>query len=121
MSRIRSSKTRPELKLKQALESLNFEYQPIGIYGRPDFANKSDRVALFIDGCYWHKCPHDFVVPKTRTEFWLQKIDGNVKRDKMVNKKLENDGWKVIRIWEHDVKKHPNRVISRVKRMLKSK
>ena len=121
MSRIKSSKTGPELKLKLALESLNFEYQPTGIYGKPDFANKSDWIALFIDGCYWHKCPHDFVIPKTRTEFWLQKIDGNVKRDKIVNKKLESEGWKVIRIWEHDVRKNPNRVISRVKRMLKSK
>ncbi len=121
MSRIKSSKTWPELKLKQVLESLNFEYQPSGIYGKPDFANKSNRVVLFIDGCYWHKCPYDFVIPETRTEFWLQKIEGNVRRDKIVNKKLESEGWKVIRIWEHDIKKYPGRVISRVGRILKSK
>lgn len=121
MSRIRSSKTGPELKLKPALEYLNFEYQPNGIYGKPDFANKTNQILLFIDGCYWHKCPFDFVTPKTRTEFWLQKIDGNVKRDTIVNGELEREGWKVVRIWEHDVRKYPDIVIYRVKSILKSK
>ncbi len=120
MSRIRSTRTEPELKLKGALESLGFEYQVVGIYGRPDFVNRNNKIAIFIDGCYWHKCPQDFVKPETRSEFWMQKIERNVSRDGIVNRRLKSEGWKVLRIWEHDVRKYPNKVISRVKRALKS-
>jgi DNA mismatch endonuclease (patch repair protein) len=119
MSRIRNKRTKPELKVKDIFESLGFEYQPRGIYGKPDFVNRNRKIAIFIDGCFWHKCPEHFVKPKTRTEFWMQKIEKNVIRDELVNIKLENEGWKVLRIWEHDIKRQPEKVIAKVKKMLK--
>lgn len=105
MSRIRSSKTRPELNLRGLLEPLGFEYQPKDIFGRPDFVNREKKTAVFVDGCFWHKCPEHFVQPATRAGFWMKKIEGNVRRDAAVNKKLSEDGWKVIRVWEHDAGK----------------
>ncbi len=104
MSMIRSKSTKPELKLKPILEAIGFEYQPKNIYGRPDFANRKNKVALFIDGCFWHGCPEHYISPKNNMKFWKNKITVNMARDKIVNKKLEADGWRVIRIWEHSIK-----------------
>ena len=59
----------------------------------------------------WHKCPLCFREPKTNTEFWMNKINGNVKRDKKITKELEEMGWTVLRFWEHDVRKNPEKVV----------
>ena len=104
MSRIRSSKTKPEIKLKPTMEILGFEYQLKGVYGKPDFANKKQRIAVFVDGCFWHKCPKHYKAPKSNTGYWRPKIERNAKRDRAVNKVLMTGGWKVIRIWEHEIK-----------------
>ena len=103
MSMIKSSKTKPELKIKKLLKILGFSYQP-KIYGRPDFANRKEKIAVFIDGCFWHKCPKHFVKPKSNIKFWEEKIRKNIERDREVNRKLRKRGWKVIRIWEHKIK-----------------
>jgi DNA mismatch endonuclease (patch repair protein) len=118
MSKIRSTGTGPETKLRHSLGSLNFVYQPRGIFGKPDFANAGARVAVFIDGCFWHRCPRDFVVPKTETGFWLEKIGRNVERDRAVNRELKKQGWRVVRVWEHDVRKSPGGVVARVRKAL---
>ena len=104
MSMIRSIKTKPELMLKRIMKLLGFSYQPKGIIGKPDFANKKYKIAIFIDGCFWHRCPKHYIKPKTNIIFWKDKIRKNVKRDGAITKKLEKEGWKVIRIWEHDLK-----------------
>jgi len=104
MSKIRSSKTKPELKIKQLMRSLGFLYQPKGIEGKPDFADKERKIAVFVDGCFWHKCPKHYRKPVQNRVFWLKKINQNEKRDKKVSKALKKKGWKVIRIWEHDIK-----------------
>jgi len=103
MSRIRSSKTKPELLLKNALKSIGFKYQPKGVYGKPDFANRKEKIAIFVDGCFWHRCPRHYVKPVSNKKYWLSKINGNVKRDRKVNKYLRSHGWRVIRIWEHEL------------------
>jgi DNA mismatch endonuclease (patch repair protein) len=105
MSRIRSKHTGPELKLKNILKILGFEYQPANIYGKPDFADKKHKIAVFIDGCFWHMCPEHFNKPKNNREFWIKKITANVSRDKIVNKRLQSEGWRVMRVWEHSIKK----------------
>ena len=104
MSMIRSTKTKPELMLKRIMRIMGFSYQPKGIIGKPDFASKKYRIAVFIDGCFWHKCPKHYIKPKSNIDFWKDKIRKNVKRDRTTTKKLKKDGWKVIRIWEHDLK-----------------
>jgi DNA mismatch endonuclease, patch repair protein len=105
MSRIRGSKTKPELKIKRLMNLLEFSYQPKGIYGKPDFANKKLKIAVFVDGCFWHKCPKHYKEPKSNKKYWIPKIKRNVARAKEVEKILRCAGWKVIRIWEHDIRK----------------
>ena len=105
MSKVRPSKTRPELKIKPLMKTLNFTYQAKGIFGKPDFVNKKKKIAVFIDGCFWHKCPNHYKAPKQNSFFWREKIKRNIKRDKEVNNRLKETGWEVIRIWECDLKK----------------
>ncbi|MBE0434057.1 hypothetical protein IBX73_11420, partial [candidate division WOR-3 bacterium] len=62
------------------------------------------KIALFIDGCFWHGCSLHFRLPKTNKKYWSQKISCNIERDKRTNKELRKMGWKVVRIWEHDIK-----------------
>lgn len=102
MSKIRSSKTKPELKLKPLLKKLGFTFQPQGIFGKPDFANKKQKIAIFIDGCFWHGCRCK-TRPKSNIVFWETKIKRNKHRDSLVNKTLKRQGWKVVRIWEHEL------------------
>jgi len=69
--------------------------------GKPDFVFPKLRVAVFVDGCFWHRCPKCYRKPATNAEFWEAKIGRNVERDKEVNGELKKKGWKVVRIWEH--------------------
>jgi DNA mismatch endonuclease (patch repair protein) len=103
MSRIRSSKTSPELKVQAALKMFGFTYQPRGIYGRPDFANKREKIAIFIDGCFWHGCKIHYRHPKSNTGYWMRKIERNKERDTHVVRTLRHSGWRVIRLWEHNL------------------
>jgi len=102
MSQIRSYNTGPELRLKKILCMNGFSYQP-KIYGKPDFADFSKKIVIFIDGCFWHKCPKHYTEPATNRIFWKNKIGENVRRDREIQINYENSGWKVIRIWEHQV------------------
>lgn len=92
-------------RIPECLKHYNMRHQPKGIFGNPDFANKSKKVALFVDGCFWHGCPIHFKLPKTNSDFWKNKLEHNAERDKEVNERLKEEGWSVFRIWEHDIKK----------------
>ena len=72
----------------------------IKIEGTPDFAWPKKKVALFVDGCFWHKCPHCFRGPKSNKPYWEKKIKSNEIRDRRTNRVLRSKGWTVIRIWE---------------------
>ena len=102
MSRIRSKGTKPELMIRPLMRKLGFAYQP-KMYGHPDFADKKTRTVVFIDGCFWHKCPRHFKPPKSNKVYWMQKINNNVKRDKIINKYYKGLGWSVVRVWEHEL------------------
>ena len=69
----------------------------------PDWLNKARRVAVFVNGCFWHGCPLHFRPPKANTEFWLAKIGRNRQRDEATRLALEADGWRVVTLWEHDL------------------
>lgn len=73
--------------------------------GNPDFAIPKARLAIFVDGCFWHGCKEHCRLPATNREYWVAKIDRNIKRDQKINKDLEAKKWLVIRIWEHELKK----------------
>ena len=90
MSRIRAKDTKPELKLRKLLFENGIRGYRIhyNLPGKPDVVFVKKRIVVFVDGCYWHKCPVCFVEPETRKEFWMKKIEGNVNRDKEINNKM---------------------------------
>lgn len=88
--------------------------------GNPDFYFKEEKLAVFVDGCYWHGCPKCGHIPKTRTEFWKAKIERNKERDRKNNKELKKIGIRPLRIWEHELKKHKTEtVIKKINKCLK--
>ncbi len=103
MSMLKSTETKPELKIKSIMKILGIQYQP-KMYEKSDFANKKEKIAVFVDGCFWNKCPKLYRSPKTNKKFWREKIEKNMQRDKKITNHLKKDGWKVIRILEHDLR-----------------
>jgi DNA mismatch endonuclease (patch repair protein) len=108
MSRIRGIETGIEVKLRKDIWHRGFRYRKNhcieGI--KVDLVFVRYRLAVFVDGCFWHGCPNHYTFPRTRTEFWGEKLRANVDRDRRQTVRLENAGWRVIRIWEHDVKRN---------------
>lgn len=88
------------------------------LIGKPDFAFPKAKVAVFIDGCFWHKCPKCYREPKSSTEYWQAKVERNRKRDLKVTRELKGEGWRVLRVWECQLKKSPTRVLNRVVRLI---
>lgn len=74
------------------------------LLGKPDFVFRRQRLALFVDGCFWHCCPDHSKIPENNREFWEIKLHKNIERDKFVSDQLKKRGWKVERIWEHELK-----------------
>jgi len=85
--------------------------------GKPDFTFRKEKLALFVDGCFWHRCPKCYREPKTNSDFWKSKIENNVKRDRKVTNELRQAGWSVIRLWECQLKK-PQRFLTRIQKKL---
>jgi DNA mismatch endonuclease, patch repair protein len=83
------------------------------LFGKPDFVFPQHKVAVFVDGCFWHGCPLHSNMPKNNREFWEKKLTGNKARDRLVSKTLRKLGWKVVRIWEHELK-DPPKVVAKV-------
>ncbi|WP_445292016.1 very short patch repair endonuclease [Bdellovibrio sp. GT3] len=105
MSRIQSRHTSPERNVRQILRSLGVRYRlDSTLPGKPDIKIVGQNTVIFIDGCFWHKCPRHFHEPKNNALFWQKKIESNVLRDKIRRKQLRTLGYKVIRIWEHELR-----------------
>lgn len=108
MSRIRSTNTKPEMLVRKFLHAQGFRYKlhDKTLPGKPDLVLPKYKTVIFIHGCFWHGhkgCKY-YVVPKTRTDWWLQKINGNIINDIKSVKVLKKDGWKIITVWECDLK-----------------
>jgi DNA mismatch endonuclease, patch repair protein len=109
MSRIKSKNTQPEILLRKMLFKLGFRYRlhDKTLFGKPDIVLKKYKTVIFVNGCFWHgheNCKY-FVVPKTRTEWWLKKINKNKLNDKQNFDKLKEIGWNVIEIFQCQLKK----------------
>jgi DNA mismatch endonuclease, patch repair protein len=111
MSRITGKNTKPELILRRFLFSKGLRGYRVhsALFGKPDIVFPRHKLVIFVDGCFWHKCPRCFVKPATNRGFWEKKIAGNIKRDQLVKKRLSEDGYKVIRFWEHEIRKNINK------------
>lgn len=98
--RNRSTEMRVAAKLAQA-GIRGWKRHPEGLHGQPDFAFPEIRLVLFVDGCFWHMCPHcQRNLPRTRRGFWREKLDGNRRRDQRTNRILRRTGFHVMRVWE---------------------
>ena len=119
MSAIRSKNTNPEIMLRKALWAkwLRFRIQ----YGKEkiDIAFPSKKLAVFVDGCFWHGCPIHSHLPKSNEEYWTPKLKRNIERDQEKNERLEAEGWKVLRFWEHELM-NKGEVIKKIESELRS-
>lgn len=107
MGRIRLRDTAPEIALRRALWAAGLRYRlrmKIRLLGQPDIVFPGAKVAVFVDGCFWHGCPVHGHLPKSREEYWGPKIARNQRRDAEVNANLLAMGWRVVRFWEHQVR-----------------
>jgi DNA mismatch endonuclease (patch repair protein) len=103
----RSRDTRPEKALRSVLHALGLRFRvctrPIPAVRRTaDVVFPRVKVAVFVDGCFWHGCPEHYRIPQTNTKYWDDKITGNCLRDAQTNSVLRQAGWRVVRVWEHD-------------------
>lgn len=123
MSKIRSRGNRStDRKLAAVLRGSaisGWKMQPGAIIGRPDFYFPATRIAVFMDGCFWHACKKCFRMPTTNQSFWIAKISKNVRRDKEVTRALKRKNFRVLRIWEHDLGGH-SRNLERLIKVLKA-
>ncbi len=108
MSRIRSTHTKPEMLVRKFLHAHGYRYTLHNkkLPGKPDIVLPKYKTIVFIHGCFWHghdNCKY-YVVPKTRTDWWLNKINTNKANDEKALKALKKEGWKIITIWECDLK-----------------
>lgn len=109
MSRVRGKDTKPELIVRSVLHRIGFRFRlhVNRLPGKPDIVLQKYRTVVFVHGCFWHRhkrCP-DASVPKSRTDFWIQKFTGNVERDRSNRTALRRSGWKVIVVWECEATK----------------
>ncbi len=119
MSSNKAKNTKPELKLRIALYAdgirgyrLNWKKVP----GKPDIAFPGKKIGIFINGCYWHRCPYcELSLPKTNTDFWKKKFEKNIKRDKKKEKELLDLGWTVLVFWECKIKTNIKDCINKIK------
>ena len=88
------------------------------IVGCPDFSFPASKLAVFVDGCFWHLCPHCGRPPHSRLSYWRPKLENNRRRDRIVSQNLKRNGWRVIRFWEHDISHSPSNAVERIERVI---
>lgn len=119
MSSVRNSSTGIEITFRKALWKAGFRYRlKYGLLGKPDLVFVGRRLAVFVDGCFWHGCPEHGQIPKTNESFWREKIGKNIARDVAVSESLMAAGWQVMRFWEHEIKGDLAECIRRIEQAL---
>jgi DNA mismatch endonuclease (patch repair protein) len=107
MAKVARRDTRPELELRRILHSRGWRYRvdappDPSLRGRADILFPRARVAVYVDGCFWHSCPQHGVLPKGNREWWRAKLKATVSRDRATEEALRERGWSVVRVWEHE-------------------
>lgn len=120
MRAVKGKGTTPERRLFAMLAGMRLKgwrRHAADITGKPDVVFTHERVAIFVDGCFWHGCPHcqRKLKPDTNRQYWERKINRNIELAKSHNQKLLEAGWSVIRIWEHEIKNPADRIQIRAK------
>jgi len=120
MSRQRTRDTGPELAVRQRLHALGYRYRvdhrPLpDLRARGDLVFTRARVVVFVDGCFWHRCPQHATSPRHNGAWWQAKLDANVARDRATDRRLADAGWRVVRIWEHEA---PDAAVATIRALL---
>ena len=123
MSQIRGKDTKPEIAVRKYLFAQGFRYRKNvrKMPGCPDIVLPKYKTCIFVNGCFWHKhegCRY-FVWPKSNAEFWKEKIETNIARDNNNYKKLEREGWKILIVWECEIKNNYDKTMRKIKEELK--
>lgn len=116
MSRIKSKDTKIEIKFRKAIWKAGFRYRknPKEYFGKPDLVLKKYKTVIFIDSCFWHGCKKHCRLPSTRQNYWIPKIERNKERDKEVNKHYKKLKWKIIRVWEHELRENMETIMKNI-------
>jgi DNA mismatch endonuclease, patch repair protein len=116
MARVKRRDTRPERMLRSALHAAGLRFRVDrridGVHA--DIVFPAVKVAIFVDGCFWHSCPTHATTPKSNASYWLPKLEENRQRDLRQTASLRRNGWLVIRVWEHDCRLPADRLIRRI-------
>jgi DNA mismatch endonuclease (patch repair protein) len=119
MSRIRGKNTGIECALQRGLNKEGLKHKSHYQVGPGttsiDIAFTSKKIAVFVDGCFWHGCPKHYKIPKKK--FWINKIERNKLRDRKIRARLKRNDWVILRFWEHELRKNPDKCIAKVKRL----
>lgn len=112
MGRVRQKNTLPEVMLRRGLWKNGLRYRlHTRLPGHPDIVFVKAKIAIFVDGCFWHGCPIHGKLPKTNTRYWAKKLADNKERDQRIDQELKELGFYVIHIWEHSIKKDLDNVV----------
>jgi DNA mismatch endonuclease (patch repair protein) len=121
MSNIRSRNTKPELLLRRRLFASGLRYRVrSNLPGNPDLVFPRARVAVFVDGCFWHSCPEHGTRPKSNQDYWAPKLERNRARAAEVNAALADAGWTVVRLWEHEVRGDLERAAGSIEALIRA-
>jgi DNA mismatch endonuclease Vsr len=122
MRRVRGSDTSPERALRRLLWSaglVGYRTCRPDLPGKPDVVYGRKRVAIFLDGCFWHGCPSCYRRPSSNRTYWDAKVRRNRERDRKRSAELRRLGWRVLRIWEHEARRSPDKCVTRVRQALR--
>ncbi len=115
MSRIRSKWTLQEKRIHNYLKGHKVRHRMHPqLPGKPDIFLPATNTVVFLHGCFWHKCPKCYKEPKSQKEYWIPKIEKNVKRDRKNSRILRSKGYSVLKIWEHEVKKNYKKALDKI-------
>ena len=121
MSRIRGTNTKIDLKMNEMLANTRHKYEMYPkMFGNPDFTIPTKRIAIFCDGDFWHGYRY-YEKKQLAKKFWRDKIERNMKRDVVVSRKLRRDGWSVLRCWEHDINKNPEKCMRKIAKKIQNR
>jgi len=116
MSKVRSKDTTLELKVRREIWRRGKRYRVHSnkVFGTPDLCNKSKKVAVFIDGCFWHGCPRCYAEPSSNVPFWRKKVQKNKVRREVVRKELKEKGWLALEFWACEINKDFEKVVDKI-------
>jgi len=120
MASIRGKNTKPEVTIRKILwkKGMRYRLHNKSVFGTPDISIKKKKIAIFVDGCFWHGCNRCYKEPKTNVEFWRNKIIQNKKRRIKVRRHLKKEGWRILEFWEHEINSDPVLVSKKIKLVL---